>query len=256
MRTAARTSAVLCIVLLYTLVSLFILVLPMGRAGKRSLLSRNTSVFSRLTLRALSVRVIARGWQHPRSAGQNYLIASNHVSYLDILVIASLWPSVFITSIELRQTFPLGVLAFFGGSIFVERRSPAGLKREIRDIARALLDGSTVVLFPEGTTSNGDTVRPFKSSLFTSALSNSTPVLPLCIRYRRMNGQRLHGGNRDAIYYYGNVTFPKHVPRLLALRSLHVECRALEPIDIRADDSRKDLAARCRDVIRKAYHAT
>ncbi len=256
MRTAARTSAVLCIVLLYTFVSLCILFLPTGRAGKRALLARNTSFFSRLTLRVLSVRVIARGWQHHRSDGQNYLIASNHVSYLDILVIASLWPSVFVTSVELRQTFPLGMLAFFGGSIFVERRSPAGLKREIRDIARALLDGSTVVLFPEGTTSNGDTVRPFKNSLFTAALSTSTPVLPLCIRYRRMNGKRLHGGDRDAIYYYGDVTFAKHAPRLLALRSLHVECRALEPIETRTDQSRKDLAARCRDAVRAAYHAT
>jgi predicted unusual protein kinase regulating ubiquinone biosynthesis (AarF/ABC1/UbiB family) len=57
---------------------------------------------------------------------------------VDILVLAAVRPAVFITSVELRNTFPLGMLAWFGGSIFVERRSPAGLKKEIRDIARTL----------------------------------------------------------------------------------------------------------------------
>ncbi len=226
----------------------------MRRTGKRSLRTRNTSLFSRLVLRVLAVRVIPRG-RHHRSDRQNYLIVANHVSYVDILVLASLQPAVFITSVELKHTFPLGMLAFFGGSIFIERRSPAGLKREIRDIAHALGDGASVVLFPEGTTSDGETVQPFKNSLFTAALSTVTPVLPLCIRYRRVNGKRLNDGNRNSVYYHGRTTFLEHAPRLLALRSVHVECIALDPVETRHDQSRKDLATRCHDLISAAYHA-
>ena len=213
----------------------------------------NTSFFSRLILRALGIRVIRRG-KHALG-GQNSLIVSNHVSYVDILVIASLRPAVFITSVELKRTFPLGMFARFGGSIFVERRNPAGLKREIRDIEQALRDGHSVVLFPEGTTFDGATVRPFKNSLFTAALRTETPVLPLCIRYLRANGKRLHAGNKDAVYYHGGTTFMEHVPRLLALRSVHVECRFLDPIAAQPDLDRKGLATRCHEVIKAAYHA-
>jgi 1-acyl-sn-glycerol-3-phosphate acyltransferase len=179
---------------------------------------------------------------------------ANHVSYTDVLVLASMRPAVFITSVELKGTFPLGLFARFGGSIFVERRNPAGLKREISDIAYTLRDGVSVVLFPEGTTFNGDTVHPFKNSLFTAALSTATPVLPVCIRYRRINGKRLDERNRDAVYYYGGTTFPEHAPRLLALRSVHVECLVLDPVETGPDGSRKAVAARCHEVICAAYH--
>ncbi len=254
MRKYLKPISVLSLLLLYCLTSVALLMLPAGRAGRRRLLTANASRFARLTLRALGIRVILPRKRHLEDT-RNYLIVSNHVSYVDILAIASLHPAVFITSVELKRTFPLGMLAWFGGSIFVERRNPSGLKREIRDIARTLSDAHSVVLFPEGTTSDGATVRPFKNSLFTAALSTATPILPLCLRYRRANGRRIDERTRDAVYYYGGTTFLEHAPCLLALRSVHVECVALDPIPIRADQDRKDLAAQCHEIIKTAYHA-
>ena len=123
---------------------------------------------------------------------------ANHVSYVDILVIASRTPAVFITSVELKRTFPLGMLAWFGGSLFVERRSPAGLKQEISAIARTLQEGTSVVLFPEGTTFDGDHVRPFRSSLFTAAIRAAVPVQPVCIGCGRngLDARRVSGHQR------------------------------------------------------------
>ena len=254
MNRILKSTAVLLLLVLYSLVSPVLALLPAGRVGRRTLLTRNTSLFARMLLLLLGIRLVERRKGRQDFPDRNFLIAANHLSYVDILVLAALRPAVFITSIELRNTFPLGMLAWFGGSIFVERRNPAGLKKEIRDIARTLQDGLSVVLFPEGTTSDGDTVRPFRSSLFTAAITTGTPVLPVCIRYRRINGKRLTMRSRDAVYYYGGTTFSAHAPRLLATRSVHVECHVLEPVATHAHQSRKELAVQCRDVIAAAYH--
>ena len=253
MTRSFKAILVLTLLLLYSSASLCLALLPAGRSGRRRLLIRNLSFFARLTLRTVGVRVMARTKGRRPATGRNHLIVSNHLSYLDILVIASIYPAVFITSIELRNTFPLGMLAFLGSSIFVERRNPAGLKKEIADIETVLQDGHSVVLFPEGTTSDGETVKPFKNSLFTAAMETGTPVQPLCIRYRRINSRRIDERSRDSVYYYGGVTFPGHAPRLLALRSVHVECIALEPIAPDSISSRKELAAQCHAVISDAY---
>ena len=249
-----KSISVLFLLLLFSLVSLCLVILPAGRAGRRALLTRNTSLFSRLVLRVLGIRVRYHRRGHHPVPDRGCLVVSNHVSYVDILVIASLRPSIFITSIELRNTFPLGMLAWFGGSIFVERRSPAGLKKEIRDIESAMRDGQSVVLFPEGTTSDGETVRPFRNSLFTAAIATGSPVLPLCLRYRRLNGKRITASNRESIFYYGGTSFAAHAPRLLAVRSVHVDCVALDPVPTKSDTSRKDLAVHCNTVIRTEYH--
>jgi 1-acyl-sn-glycerol-3-phosphate acyltransferase len=254
LRLFIRSISILALLLIFSLASLLLVLLPAGQAGRRTLLIRNTSFFSRLVLRALGIRVRPLKRSHHPAAERGCLIVANHVSYVDILVIASLHPSVFITSVELRHTFPLGTLAWFGGSIFVERRSPAGLKKEIRDIEEVLRDGRSVVLFPEGTTSDGETVRPFKNSLFTAAIATGVPVLPICLRYRRINGKRITVENKDRIYYHGGTTFLQHAPRLLALRSVHVDCITLDPVPTRPDRSRKDLALYCHTVINAAYH--
>lgn len=254
MRTLFKSVAVLFTLVLYSLVALCLVLLPAGRAGRRSLLIRNTSLFSRVVLRLLGIRIaVHRRGHHPPARG-SCLVVANHVSYVDILVLAGLRPAVFITSIELRNTFPLGLLAWLGGSIFVERRSPAGLKKEIRDIEAVLRDGHAVVLFPEGTTSDGETVNPFKNSLFTAAIATGAPVLPVCLRYSRIDDRRITPANRDAVYYHGGTTFPAHAPRLLALRSVHMECVTCDPVPTHPGQSRKDLAAQCHAIISAEYH--
>ncbi|MDH4164389.1 MAG: 1-acyl-sn-glycerol-3-phosphate acyltransferase [Nitrospirota bacterium] len=242
------------LLLLYSAVSLCILALPQAPARKRGILSRNTSFFARRALRILGVHVTSRRitWNGIRRRKRTYLVLSNHVSYIDILVLASRMPSIFITSIELRNTFPLGLFARFGGSIFVERRSPAGLRREIEWIAAVLGQGISVVLFPEGTTSNGDTVRPFKSALLTAAIDTGTDLLPVCLRYRLIDDRPLDSRNRDAVYYHGGISFFSHVPRFLSLRSVSVEHLMHRPLP--SNRNRKDLAARAHQIISAAYH--
>lgn len=256
MRILLKCIVIFALLFLYALVSLGIMALPAGRTRRLAQLTGNVMFFARIGLRVLGIRVHFRNTkrQDIRKRRAHYLIISNHLTYADILVVASLMPSVFITSVELKQTFPLGLFAWLGGCLFVERRSPTGLKREIEEIANVLAQGTSVVLFPEGTTSNGDTVRPFKNSLITAALMTGTSLLPVCIRYRAANGRKVDQTNRDSLYYYGETTFFQHLPRFLALRSIDVECVILRPMTTHQNQSRKDLATRAHQMISAAYH--
>ena len=256
MRILLKSIAIFLYLILYTVIALGILALPAGRARRRARLAGNVSFFARVGLRVLGIRVLAHRLKRKsgRARRVNHLILANHLSYTDILIIASLLPSVFITSVELKRTFPLGFFSWLGGSLFVERRSPAGLKREISEIAQALSEGASVALFPEATTSDGETVRPFKNSLITAAIATGTSLLPVCIRYTMANGRRVDKVTRDSVYYYGGTTFFEHMPRLLRLRSVEVECDVLPTIAVHQHSSRKDLAARAHGMILAAYH--
>ncbi len=238
----------------FFLISASLTVLIPSGNKKRKLLVQNTSLFARVTLKLLGVRVHVKRHEllHESSAG--HLIIANHLSYVDVLVLSSLMPAVFITSVEMKHTWLLGTLATFGGSIFVERRKASGLKKEIESIAHVLDQGLSVVLFPEGTTSNGERVQPFKNSLFDSAIRAKSNILPFCLRYAKVNNEHITINSRDSVFYYGNMTFCRHLRRLLALRSIDLEVHALETIRIAAHVSRKALALEAHNAINKAYH--
>jgi lyso-ornithine lipid O-acyltransferase len=253
MRTLFKGLGIIPLLLFYTFVSGIICLLPADRKTKRVVAIRTASGFARIVLILFGVRVHVKHRERLHKTVDGRLIVSNHLSYIDVLVISALAPSVFITSVELKNTTLLGTLARLSGSIFVERRRPSGLKREIEDIAFALGQGLTVALFPEGTTSNGDCVQPFKNSLFDSAVMAQADILPVCIRYTGVNGERLTPHNRDSIFYYGGVSFPRHFPKLLTLKSVDAEVIPLKAIKAHPGQSRKDLAAETYQAISEAY---
>jgi 1-acyl-sn-glycerol-3-phosphate acyltransferase len=230
------------VVLAFVATGLVVTLLPVNKRLRRDVRARTTSFFSivALALCGIDVRVHHRERLAPSPLGR--LVVANHVSYVDVLVLSSIAPMVFITSVEMKHTPLLGLLASWGGSLFVERRRPAGLKQEIEQIARVLREGASVVLFPEGTTSNGERVHPFKRSLFDAALAAGA-----------INGEPLTRANRDNLFYHGGITFSEHVPRFLGLRSVDVELLVLRRIPVESGTTRKDLAAMAHEAISKAY---
>jgi 1-acyl-sn-glycerol-3-phosphate acyltransferase len=245
---------ILPLLISFLIVSSVITMFVRSGQGRRFYLLRNASFFSRLALKLLGVRIHSKHHERLHRGMSAMLLVSNHLSYVDILAISSLMPTVFITSVELKNTFFLGTLSKFGGSIFIERRKASGLKKEIETIVHALGHGFTVALFPEGTTSNGEYVQPFKNPLFESAIKSKCDILPLCLRYMKVNNRHITINSRDSIFYHGGVTLFRHFPRLLVLQSVDLEVRPLETIRVLAQDSRKELAARAHDAINAAYH--
>ncbi len=252
MKNLPRGLGIIFLFLLYGIASGIILLLPADRKTKRVAAIRTTSGFARIVLVLFGVRLHIKHRERLRKKGGR-LIVSNHLSYIDVLVLSALAPAVFITSVELKNTALLGTLARLSGSIFVERRRPSGLKREIEDIALALGQGLDVALFPEGTTSNGDRVQPFKNSLFDAAVLTRAGIVPVCFRYTRVNEERVTPENRDLVFYYGGVSFLKHLVRFLSLRSIDVEVIILKAIRVNPRQSRKDLAAATHKTISAAY---
>jgi 1-acyl-sn-glycerol-3-phosphate acyltransferase len=254
MRTLFKGLGIIPLLLLYFFVSGSIRLLPVDRKTKRVVAIQTASGFARIVLILFGVVIHVKQRQRLNKTGNGQLIVSNHLSYIDVLVISALAPSMFITSVELKNTALLGTLARFSGSIFVERRRPSRLKREIEDIAVALgQQGLTVALFPEGTTSNGDRVHPFKNSLFDAAIRTRADIIPICFRYLRVNNTRLTPENRDLVFYHGGATFLKHFLRLLSLKSIEVEVTPLKVIKVHPLQSRKDLAAETYEAISTAY---
>jgi 1-acyl-sn-glycerol-3-phosphate acyltransferase len=254
MRILLKGLGILPVFLAYVVLSGTIHLVPLSLKTKRVASIKVVSGFARIILMLFGVRVHVKHRDRLHKTGSGRLIVSNHLSYIDILVISTLVPSVFITSVELKNTTLLGTLARLSGSIFVERRKPSGLKREIEDIAFALGQGLPVVLFPEGTTSNGEHVQPFKISLFDSAVIAQADIVPVCLRYLRTNNKHITPQNRDNVFYYGGVSFGKHLLRFLSLASVDVEVVPFKAIGVHSGRSRKDLAAQTHEVISEAYH--
>ncbi len=254
MRTLFKCLGIFPLLLFYVFIVAAVHLFPIPAGTKRNFTIRAASLTARILILLLGIRIHVKCRDRLNEKNRGYLIISNHLSYVDVLVLSSLVPSLFITYVELKNNPLLGTIAKLGGSIFVERRKTTHLKKEIESIAYIIKQGFPVVLFPEGTTSNGDRVMQFKNSFFASAVVAQADILPICLRYTRVNNERVTPQNRDTVFYYGKVTFFQHVPRLLSRKSIDVEVTPLRAIQVRIHHSRKDLAAMAHNAISTAYH--
>ncbi len=163
------------------------------------------------------------------------LLVSNHLSYLDIVVICSVAPTVFVSKAEVQNWPVFGLLAKMGGTIFIqrERRTQVG---EVNDeIDKALTAGALVVIFPEGTSSNGETVLPFRAPLLEPALRGGHMISIACIQYEIDDGDP-----KTEVCYWGNHTFFPHLMNLLGKKSVRASLRFGK--FNRTTDDRKELA--------------
>ena len=118
------------------------------------------------------------------------LRVSNHVSWLDILVLQATSPSRFVAKAEVRQWPLMGRLAAKAGTLFISRASPRDALRVVHQMAEHLQAGEVLTIFPEGTTSNGQQVLPFHANLFQAAVSAKAPVQALALQFvERASGQ-------------------------------------------------------------------
>ena len=166
------------------------------------------------------------------------LIVSNHLSYVDILVIGSVCPAVFVAKSEVRRWPIFGWLSEMAGAIFIERGRSRTVRDQLAEIIRPLAAGVPVVLFPEGTSSDGSRVLPFYSSLLEAARLAESPVTPCAIRYELDDA----GCVSREVCYWGDMVFGGHLFKLLSKRSLRAEVSFGPPRPLVSD--RKSEAAR------------
>jgi 1-acyl-sn-glycerol-3-phosphate acyltransferase len=214
--------------------------------------TRITSFYCRLLIRALNIKIQTENFASADSV-RNFLLISNHLSYIDIIVLSSIKPALFISSLDVRNTFFIGLMAKLGGTIFVNRKNKARLKDEISEISKLLNKGHNIVLFPEGTTSDGSVVLPFKSPLIKALESASADILPVCIQYIEIEGNRLSEKNKDLIFWYGDMQFFSHFFKLLSLKSIKVSIKCLAQVPAGNFVSRKETASYAHKIISDNY---
>ena len=186
--------------------------------------------------RRLSMDVSASG-----PLPQDGLLVSNHLSHLDILLYAAVAPCVFVSKSEVLKWPMFGILARCGGTIFVERSRIHSVHDPGREIADAIRDGIPVILFPEGTSTDGGAVLPFRSALFEPAIVARATILPAAIAYSVSDGVEAD------LCYYGDMTFFPHLLTVLARK--HVEGRIIFGSEVRANHRKTAASAAWKEVV-------
>jgi 1-acyl-sn-glycerol-3-phosphate acyltransferase len=175
------------------------------------------------------------------------LFAANHVSYTDIAVLGSLIAGSFIAKAEVARWPLFGWLAKLQRSVFIDRRvRSTSAQRDA--MMRRLSAGDALILFPEGTSSDGVRVLPFKSALFGAV---ETPqgrriaVQPVSIAYTRLDGMPLGRLYRPFFAWYGAVALAPHLWRMIGLGTVEVVVEFHPPTTLADCGSRKALARYC-----------
>lgn len=168
----------------------------------------------------------------------NALFISNHISFLDIVVISAIVPVRFLSKHSVRYWPIIGYLTALSGSLFIERGKHRQLSRTLIAIQHALNNTRPVLIFPEGTTSLGTQVLTFHSGLFQAAIDKQLPVQTLTVHYRR--DQR-----PDRIAAYINKdNFLINLLRLMAQPQTDAHLSFTSPVDSH-NHTRRSLAAIC-----------
>lgn len=198
--------------------------------------------FCARVIRALGMTVTVEG-----TFPQEGVLMTNHQTYMDIALLASLHPCVFVSKAEIASWPVVGWMTRMAGTVFVERGrggSAAAASVGMRAAAEA---GVPVVFFPEGTTSDGTTLLPFRGGLLAEARIAGLPVTAGAIRY----GVRGPAGAsvQDDVAYWGDRGLLEHVGRFLTLEGVEVSVRfAREPMRVVAAE-RKAAAAEARGIM-------
>lgn len=187
--------------------------------------------WSRAALRAVAVSVASTG-PIPRTG----ILVSNHLGYVDILVLGALTPQVFLSKAEVRRWPVLGWYARMAGTQFIERERRADVARQNAEFARIVETHAVQTIFLEGTSSDGTSVLPFRSSLLEPAVVRGWPITPAAVVFVCSGGDP-----RRDVCWWGKMGLAGHAWRFLRLDAIHAQV-AFGPTR-RPGTDRKTLAA-------------
>ena len=233
-------------IVFHTLIGILIVAVILPLASKPTKL-KLISWWCRYLLAAFNIRVISKGHIPPATSLGNNMFVSNHVSWADIHALNSIVPVKFIAKSEIKDWPIFGYLAKVN-ALFIDRAKRQDAARVVDITAQSLLDGYNLCLFPEGTTTNGTEIKPFKSSLIQAAIQAKATIWPVAIRYPLPNG-----GVNTAMAYAGEVTLPESMQAVLKQKNPVVELTFLQPIhlDNEVTKDRRTLTLHIEQLIRQ-----
>jgi lyso-ornithine lipid O-acyltransferase len=231
---------------LVAIVHLWISVLGLPNRWKIiSRLNRNYTLLLRLIL---NIKVTVRGDEGQLERG-GYVIIANHVGYVDGIILGSIFPIIFVSKREVKSWPIVGQWNVLCGTIFINRQRKVQVASLIRQMTRKLQQEANLLLFPEGTSTNGEAMLPFQTVPLAAPLRNRSIIVPVTVTYKTIDDQPVTTANRDSVYWYGDMEFVTHFWNLLALREIDVLVTIQRKIEcFRYSDNsagRKKLAEDC-----------
>jgi len=218
------------------------------RLGSR-LVERLPVFYHRQCCRILGIKVELSGTP---STARPTLFICNHTSYIDITVLSSAMPISFVAKAEVAGWPLFGLLAKLQRTVFVDRKR--GSTMEQRDgIAARLAAGDNLMLFPEGTSDDGNRILPFRSALLSvaeaAAAERPLAIQPVSIAYTSVNGVPLGWGLRPLVAWYGGMELGGHLWRFSRLGQVEVVVQFHEEIRMGDFPSRKELTRHCSEAV-------
>ncbi len=237
-----------------TLYALWTLVLiplqALAVAARSPLRHRLPLVYHRVCARLIGLDVVVRG---QRVTTGPVLFVSNHSSYLDITVLGSVVPGSFVAKSEVAGWPLFGLLAKLQRTVFVERKARSEVGRQRDDLGGRLDAGDSLILFPEGTSSDGNRTLPFKTALFAVAArriaDKPLTVQPVSVTPTRLDGIPMGIAFRPFYAWYGDMDLAPHLWQAFKLGGMTVEVEFHPPVTIEGFSSRKALAEHCQRAI-------
>ncbi|MBM7772716.1 1-acyl-sn-glycerol-3-phosphate acyltransferase [Actinokineospora baliensis] len=232
-RAALRLSGAIAVLLV---AALSVPVMPViGRAGRELLAKR---IF-RAVLRSFGVRLVVRGAEALRAgSSRGALVATNHISWLDIAAINAVRPMRALAKVDIRSWPVLGRVVAAAGTLFVDRERLRSLPATVAELASSLRSGSLVYVCPEGTTWCGQGMGKFRPALFQAAIDGGVPVRPIALRFHLADGRET-----TTPAFIGTETIVDSVRRVARLRGLVLELTVLDELAPGRAANRKELAA-------------
>ncbi len=209
--------------------------------------------YHRRVCRLLGVRVKVEG---QLARGAPVLLIANHASWLDIPVISAAAPVSFVAKKEVASWPFVSWLARLQRTVFVDRTRRTSVGGTADEMTGRLAAGDNLVLFAEGTSSDGARVLPFKTSLLAaakpsrSADASATVVQTLAIVYTHIHGLPIGRSDRPVVGWYGDMDLPGHIWKLLESAPIDVTVRLGEPVPLDAFADRKELARHGETLVR------
>jgi len=202
--------------------------------------ARILHAWARCLVRALGVRIETSG----STPAPPFFLVSNHLSYLDVVVLGSQVPCVFVARGDLAEWPVAGRLCRSAGTVFIDRGKKRDIPRVLGRIDEVLADGAGVIVFPEGTSSAGAGVLPFRASLLDVPARDATPVTWAAVSYDSVPGAP---PPHLTVCWWGGMPFGSHAWRLFGLPEIRARIVWGDAPVVASD--RKALAARLHDAV-------
>ena len=209
---------------------------------------RFPNYYHRLVCRILGIRLKVIG---ERPVTGPLLIASNHVSWLDIMVLSAVAPVSFVAKKEVNAWPFFGSLARLQRTVFVDRDRRHATGDSRREMQDRLRQGDILVLFPEGTSSDGYRVLPFKSSFFGAAEFEGVMVQPISLAYSGHRNLPMNRRLMPLYAWYGDMDLPHHLWEALQTGPIEVTVVCHPPVVMGGDMNRKALARHAEEQVRR-----